>query len=263
MNRNKNTTANLCNIAHLFYGLLSVGNIGTICKYWLLIIACYFGTIILYTYGNTGIRLSLICFSRDSEQPFGSSVDVVATKKNKCREVPSEVDSAMKVFTEHGDFIRSVIRFHVRGGVESDDLFQDFFVFLLSNPIPHNVQNVRGFLYRIVSLRAKDAFRRIDRYQQGVQRYAQRYRYPVDHRPENAVIEADEVEKMFNLINNRLPPNEALAINLRFRDNFEISKVAETMGIKSRSVSRYVSKGLKKIRHKVFRECKGGGYYSF
>jgi DNA-directed RNA polymerase specialized sigma24 family protein len=38
------------------------------------------------------------------------------------------------------------------------------------------------------------------------------------------------------------------AILLRYRNQFEIEEVAREMSIKPRSVSRYISVGLKKIR---------------
>lgn len=163
-------------------------------------------------------------------------------------DVPSNVDHAMKVFDEHGDFIRTVIRSNVKNEVEAEDLFQDFFLFLISKPIPEEVQNVRGFLYRVVSDKAKDTIRRITRYQARIYRYAEHHRRIVENCPENAVIEVEETEKMFELIRGRLPTNEALAVMLRYRNNYNIGEVAEKMKIKPGSVSRYISVGIKKLR---------------
>ena len=180
---------------------------------------------------------------------------------NKRIDAQSNVDLAEKVFEEHGDFIRLIIRFNVNNEAEAEDLFQDFFLSLISKPIPEEVQDVRGFLYRLASDKTKDAFRRIERYQARIHRYAERRRRVIDSSPENAVIQIEETEKMFELIRKRLPPSEVRAVTLRYRNNRDIGEVAKKMGIKPRTVSRYVSAGLKKLRQ-VFSVNKGNSYDS-
>jgi RNA polymerase sigma factor (sigma-70 family) len=177
-------------------------------------------------------------------------------------DVQSNVDLAEKIFEEHGDFIRSVIRFNIQNAAEAEDLFQDFFLFLISKPVPKEVQNLRGFLYKAVSDKVNDASRRINRYQAKICRYAERSRRIIENSPEKAVIEIEETKKMFKLIQRRLPNNEARAVMLRYRNNRDIGEVAVKMGIKPRSVSRYVSAGLKRIRQ-VFDVNKGNSYDNF
>lgn len=184
---------------------------------------------------------------------------LVSTKEKS--DARSNVDRATEIFDEYGEFIRSVIDFNVRDKTLSDDIFQDFFLFLVSKPIPQEVQNVKGFLYKLISDTNKDALRRIDRYQRRLCRYAEHRRHIVENRPENRLIEIEETKKMFDLIERCLPRNEALAVTLRYRDNCDTAEVAEKMRVKLRSVSRYVSVGLKKIRQ-VFTTNKGGNYDS-
>lgn len=174
----------------------------------------------------------------------------------------SNVDRAEKIFAEHGAFIRSVIKFNVKNQADAEDLFQDAFLFLISKPISNDVQNTRAFLYRIISDNIKDAFRRIHRYQARIYRYATHQRSIVENKPEDTVIAIEETEKMFELIRKRLPPKEALAVTLRYKDNCDTTKVAEKIGIKPRSVSRYVSVGLKKIR-RTLDTGKEGSYGHF
>jgi len=161
----------------------------------------------------------------------------------------SNVDQATEVFDEYGEFIRSVIDFHVRDETLSDDLFQDLFLFLVSKPIPEEVQNVKAFLYKVITDSVKDTFRRVERYQSRIRRYAERNVRIIENRPENVLMEAEETKKMFALIERHLPQKEALAVTLRYKDNCNTVEVAEKMGIKPRSVSRYVSVGLKKALH--------------
>ena len=212
---------------------------------------------------NTGLMLSQICSFSDTRNLFRSMIYTAMANENKIEtsRKSSNIDFAKRVFTKHGHFIRSTIRFHVRDEPMAEDIFQDFFLSLISKPMPQDIRNERAFLYRVISAKAKDAFRKIDRYQQNMNRYAQCYRFPADECPENAVIEADEVEKMFELIHSRLSSSEALAITLRYKNNFETSKVAGTMGVKSRSVSRYVCAGLKIIRD-ILKKDEGGDHGS-
>lgn len=171
-----------------------------------------------------------------------------AVSMNKKSYAPSNVVRATKVFEEHGDFIHTIIHSNVKNYAEAEDLFQDLFLFLISKPIPEEVQNVRGFLYCVVSGKVKDAFRRIERYQGRIHRYAERRRRITENHPESIIIEVEETEKMFELIRKHLPTNEALAITLRHRNSCDTEEVAKKMGVKPRTISRYVSIGLKKIR---------------
>ena len=70
-------------------------------------------------------------------------------------------------------------------------------------------------------------------------------------------MDIDEAKKMFELIERRLPPPQASALTLKYRNGYDTREVAERIGVKPRSVSRYVSVGLKKVVH-VFREKQGG-----
>jgi DNA-directed RNA polymerase specialized sigma24 family protein len=80
---------------------------------------------------------------------------------------------AKKIIKKHGDFIRSVIRFHIRNEEEAEDVFKDLYKFLVAKPIPEEVQNVKGFLYKLISDIAKETYRRIGRYQERLRRYAE------------------------------------------------------------------------------------------
>ena len=75
-----------------------------------------------------------------------------------------DVEAASKVFLEHGDFIRTIIRQKVRSEVEVEDLFHDLFLSLATKPVPPNIQNVRSYLYRALSTDIIDSRRRIKVY---------------------------------------------------------------------------------------------------
>ena len=49
---------------------------------------------------------------------------------------PAEnITAAARIYEEHGDFIYSVIRYQVTDESLVDDLFQDFFLALIANPL--------------------------------------------------------------------------------------------------------------------------------
>ena len=159
------------------------------------------------------------------------------------------VNIAAKVFGEYGDFIYAVIRCKVRNKAQADDLFQDFFLSLVFKPPPPNIQNIKGYLYRAVTNDILDAARRVEKYQTRIDRYAECLKYTAtEDSPENVLIETEETNKMFKLIERHLKRTEAQAIILRYRNHYKIKDVAKKMAINDNTAWRHISKGLRKIR---------------
>ena len=169
---------------------------------------------------------------------------------NKSDELSHNVERATELFSEYGDFIFAVILNQVGNDGQANDLFQDFFLSLVSKPISPDIQNIKSFLYRAITNDIIDAARRMEKYKTLMHKYAECLDYSINNGgPENALIETEEIHKMFKLIRGQLPRSEAEAITLRLRDNFSIKEVARRMNVNSRTVSRYISKGLSKVRH--------------
>jgi RNA polymerase sigma factor (sigma-70 family) len=162
---------------------------------------------------------------------------------------PGNVARAAEIFSKYGDFIRTVIYYHVENDAQVDDLFQDFFLSLVSKPIPANIQNVKGYLYKAITNDIVDAVRRIEKYKTRIDKYAECFNYSINNnRPENALIETEQTNKMFRLIEGRLRHSEAQAITLRYRNSYNIKEVAKKMHVNNRTISRYISTGLSKVR---------------
>ena len=53
---------------------------------------------------------------------------------------------------------------------------------------------------------------------------------------------------MYELIKEQSLGKEYDAIILRYRDGYNIQRVADKMGLKNASVRKYMSKGLKRVR---------------
>jgi len=168
------------------------------------------------------------------------------TDINSCTD---NVEKATEIFAEYGDFIYAVIRYKVRDESRADDLFQDFFLSLVSKPLAPEVKDVKSYLYRAITNDIIDAVRRVENYKDHLHKYAKNIDNPINKKTSgNAYIDKGEVDKIFELIEERLQHSESQAITLRYRDDYDIREVAERMDVNSKSVSRYISVGLKKVR---------------
>jgi len=173
----------------------------------------------------------------------------MALPRTDTNDYTDNVNTAAKLFMEYGDFIRAVIRCQVKNETKADDLFQDFFLSLVANPLPADVRNIRSFLYRAVTNDIINAAQRVENYQNKMLKYAKRFNKSINKKtPENAVIEAEETNRMFELIEMRLRRSEAQAITFRYRNNYNIKEVAMRMNVSSGSVRKYINVGLSKIR---------------
>ncbi len=164
----------------------------------------------------------------------------------------NNVGHAAEIFAEYGDFIHMVIFSQVKNKALIDDIFQDFFLSLVHKPIPQDVKNIKGYLYRAITNDIIDSVRRVERYRDHMHKYSKHLNSPINKRtPEDAFINVEETNKMFELIKGRLRNNEFQAITLRYKSYYSIKNVAKIMGVKCKSVREYTSRGLSKIRQSL------------
>ena len=169
------------------------------------------------------------------------------TSKCQCN-----VGQATVIFARYADFIRAVIHSQVRNEAQADDMFQDFFLSLVHKPVPQNVKNIKGYLYRAITNDIIDSVRRVERYRDHMHKYSKHLNHPINKRtPEDAFIYVEETNKMFESIKGRLRNNEFQAISLRYKSHNSIKNVAKIMGVKCKSVREYTSRGLSKIRQSL------------
>ena len=76
--------------------------------------------------------------------------ETMGLKKRKADFCSENVNSATKIFDEYGDFIYSVIRYKVKDEASAEDLYQDFFLSLVSSPIRKEVKDMKSYLYRAI-----------------------------------------------------------------------------------------------------------------
>ena len=162
---------------------------------------------------------------------------------------------AARVLAEHGSFIRAVILSKVKDKTQADDIFQGVFLNLVCKPVPKYVRDVRSYLYRAITNDAFDHIRRMERYEALVGRCSQQYGYYINKpSAEDALITEEEIGKVLGVIERQLNGFESKAIALRYWSCLSIREVAERMNIKTRSVSRYICVGIKKIRRHLTAE---------
>ena len=173
----------------------------------------------------------------------------MALQRTDTNDYTDNVNTAEKLFMEYGDFIRTVIHYQVKNETHVDDLYQDFFLSLIVNPLPADVRNIKSFLHRAVTNDIINAAQRAENYQNKMLRYSKRFNYPIYKKtPEQVVIDTEETNKMFELIEKRLRRSEAQAITLRYKNNYHIKEVAMKMNVSSGSIRKYIYVGLSKIR---------------
>jgi len=157
--------------------------------------------------------------------------------------------SAAAIFDEYGNYIRAVIRFQTRNPFRAEDLFQDFFLVLVAKPIPADVVNVKSYLYRALTNTIIESVRQEAREKRCLEKHADQTRISINNRtPQSAMITKEERESVFGALAGHLRRREAEAVTLRYRDNCSISEIAEKMGVDRRTVSHYLSEGLKQLR---------------
>ena len=159
------------------------------------------------------------------------------------------VEAAARVFLQHGEYIRMVIRQKVRNEAEVEDFVQDFFLSLVSRPLPPDVRNIRSYLYRAIMNDIVDSRRRLRLYHTAIREH---HTYSLStnaqHDPGSVLADIEETVKFFELIEGRLNSSEAQAVILRYRDDCSTKEAARRMKVKPQTVSRYLSVGLSKLR---------------
>ncbi len=159
------------------------------------------------------------------------------------------VAAAAKIFDDHGGFIRIVIRSHVQDKDLAEDLFQDFFISLISKPLPRGLRNIKGYLYRAITNDIVDATRRMVKYRAYMREYAERSSRPDSQKtPRETLQEVEEAEMALELIEKRLPCTEAEAVSLRYLDSHEVKEIAKTMGVANATARAYVNDAIDRIR---------------
>ncbi|MHC4330256.1 MAG: RNA polymerase sigma factor [Planctomycetota bacterium] len=170
-------------------------------------------------------------------------------------EIARRVTLAAKVFDTYGKEIRAIITSLVRDREVADDIYQDFFLSLIREPVPPYVRGYRGtvaYLYRVLSNDIVDNHRRSTNRQDHMERYAEcRKRSIADKDTLDVIVDVEEAERMLRILEGHLAKREAKAVTLRYSHGLSTAETARRMNVDVQSIYRYCCVGLKKIRRIV------------
>jgi RNA polymerase sigma factor (sigma-70 family) len=152
-----------------------------------------------------------------------------------------------EIFAEHGPVIRAIIRRHTRDPDEQDEMFQNLYLALIRSAKPCPTTNVLGYLDKVIRHDVIDAVRRRRRYEEALTRYADGLSARSASDPEEAAIRQEQWQQIWRYIES-LPDHEATAVIERLAHDRTTGETAAQMQIKERSVSRYLSAGLTRLR---------------
>jgi RNA polymerase sigma factor (sigma-70 family) len=172
---------------------------------------------------------------------------VPSKETDQPQDMQRRVQLAKELFIEQGEYIRSVVRYAASGNEYTDDLVHELFLFFAAKPIPDDILNIRGYLYKVIFDKVRDWQRSRTRHQIRLRQYQEEKLKELTTLCREGQ-EDENAQQIMGLIERHLSRAEIRAIVLRYRNQYEIEEVAMEMNIKPRSVSRYISVGLKKIR---------------
>ena len=164
-------------------------------------------------------------------------------------ETAERVRQAEDIFETYGDEIRAMISLNVTELSTADDIFQNLFLSVVHKPIPPHVDRIEAYLYRIVTNDVIDETRKQNGYVDFVRGYGRHNNHQTTQEPpDNDVIEVEDTRKMLQLIERQLPSREAEAVIHRHLYGNKIRDGAEKMNVDSRTFSRYLTRGKRRIR---------------
>lgn len=164
-------------------------------------------------------------------------------------QVQKRVERAARIFEDYGDFIRTVVHSNLLEGMDADDVFQNFFLSLISHPIPDTQPDVKAYLYRAVVNDIVDAARQAKRSRSRLERYSECHKYTsTSDRPDHIMTRSEQMRRVLRLIGYRLRYREYQAIIEHYVRGLTVDEAAMKMGIAKRTYSQYLWIGLKKIR---------------
>jgi RNA polymerase sigma factor (sigma-70 family) len=163
------------------------------------------------------------------------------------------MDLATQIFAEHGPEIRAMIRQHVTGQDEEDEVYQNLYLSLVCHPPTEPPANVLAYLSTIVRNDLIDVVRQRRSRQQTVSRYADsQMRDATEAAPDERVTQTEEVQRVTRVIDKLLPARVAAVLIERYMYGYSIPDIASHLGVTRRTVSRYACVGLRRLRDALY-----------
>ncbi len=155
---------------------------------------------------------------------------------------------AAEVFHKYHREIRAMIHAVVSDSGEADDLFQSLFLSLVAKPLPPDIRSVKRYLYRAIINDVISQDRREESRFRHIRVYALRQKWlRMEKDPRDPLIAAEQTCQMLQMV-DELRPTEAQAVIREYALDHGRDKASCEMGIKRRSFTTYLSRGIRKLR---------------
>jgi len=156
---------------------------------------------------------------------------------------------AAQIYKEYGDFIWCIIRARINDIGLAEDLYQSFFLSIVAKPIPENVENMKPYLFRMVTNQICSSFRKNQKYYRNVKKFEDFSKFPTHKTdPQSVLIYREEMKKLFSVARQHLSLREQKVLFLRYRDGCNIEEIAKVIGTRKSTVRKYISVAMDKIR---------------
>lgn len=169
---------------------------------------------------------------------------------------PENIEAAKRIYDEYGEYIYRVICYKLSDKSLADDIYQDFFLALCTNPIPPlEASKLKAYLYKAIGYDILNAIRHIRTYRKNIRDFSEKGNSGLHKsNPEGAYNVEDELESLFKDMWDEIPLSEKKAISLRYLQEYSNEEVAREMNIKQGSVRNYLNRGLTTLRQKLTRK---------
>jgi len=168
---------------------------------------------------------------------------------------------AARVVEEKKNFIYTVVRAN-KCEEEAEDILQHLFLSLALKPIPNGIDGVESYLYRAIINDIIDIRRKKAVHQNVINRFLKHIQVENNSITGELIIK-EEVERIFYLVETRLPPYLYTPFHLRYKQEYTISEIAEKLRVSKNVVRVYLSTALKRIRKILEMESGDDKYNEF
>lgn len=165
--------------------------------------------------------------------------------------IENRVESANLVFAKYGDFIEKSIKTNLKDQSMADDIFQNFYIYLVRRPLPDNIQNPTGYLYRALRNDILDAGRKRQFYKKRLFTYAVREPRTEIKNHCTTMAKYEQAGRIFEQLEKILAPHEAEAVRQRYFHENSNEIAAKQMGVNKRTFSRYLCVAMRKLREGI------------
>lgn len=157
-----------------------------------------------------------------------------------------------EIYEEYDGFIQSVIRFAAKNRADQEDVYQEVFVVLSQMGNFDKIRDIKSYLYRLIVNKANEFLRKKISGELKLKKYMQLHGHQTEEGEQKQdLLIQDEVDKAIGLIREYLSDKESEAVLLRYKYHYSDEEAAHKMNVRKKTLIRYVSIGLKKIREIV------------